>query len=153
MIVLGRIDSISKIEYGKKHRLVITINENYGECVKRGDNVVVDMRKYYGKRQLKSNSYAWKLITEIANVCRTSKEEIYFEMLQRYGQSDLVKMNAKIDASKFFKYYKPFEKYDDGENKYYIVYRGTSEYDKREMAIFIDGIISECEVLGIDTIK
>ena len=40
------------------------------------------------------------------------------------------------------------------EGKKFIHYRalkGTSEYTSAEMAVFLDGIISECEELGIKT--
>jgi hypothetical protein len=31
------------------------------------------------------------------------------------------------------------------------VYKGSSEFDTREMSIFIDGIVSEAKVMGIQT--
>ena len=34
----------------------------------------------------------------------------------------------------------------------YIVIKGSSEYDTREMASFIDGVVTEARELGIDTI-
>ena len=35
--------------------------------------------------------------------------------------------------------------------KHYKVYKGSSEFDTREMSIFIDGIVYEAEELGIQT--
>lgn len=35
---------------------------------------------------------------------------------------------------------------------HYKVYKGSSEYDSKEMSILIDGIISEAEELGIETL-
>ena len=35
--------------------------------------------------------------------------------------------------------------------KHYYVYKGSSEFDKREMSIFIDGIVSEAKDLFIPT--
>ena len=32
------------------------------------------------------------------------------------------------------------------------MFKGTSEYNTAEMAIFIDGVISEADELGIDTL-
>ena len=34
---------------------------------------------------------------------------------------------------------------------HYKVYKGSSEFDTREMSIFIDGIVSEAKALGIQT--
>ena len=42
------------------------------------------------KRSLNSNSYAWTLITQIADKLRSSKEEVYLQMLKRYGPSSVV---------------------------------------------------------------
>jgi hypothetical protein len=35
---------------------------------------------------------------------------------------------------------------------HYRVYKGSSEYDTREMAVLIDGIISEAKELDIETL-
>lgn len=109
--------------------------------------------KYRNKRSLNANNYAWKLITEIGNSTRQSKEDVYFLMLKRYGQSDLVSVLAHIPVSGYFKYYE-----EAGEStlnkklfKHYRVYKGSSEFDTKEMSIFIDGVVSEAKELGIQT--
>ena len=35
--------------------------------------------------------------------------------------------------------------------EYYKIFKGSSEFDSREMSIFIDGVVSEAQELGIDT--
>ena len=35
------------------------------------------------------------------------------------------------------------------EFTHYKIYKGSSEFDKREMNVFIDGIIQECDNLNI----
>lgn len=51
------------------------------------DTEVLDIRavKHKKKRSLDANAYAWVLMSKIAAILRTSKEEIYEEMLRRYG--------------------------------------------------------------------
>ena len=44
-----------------------------------------DIKEHKEKRSLNANNYAWKLITEIGDEKRRSKEEIYLEMLKSYG--------------------------------------------------------------------
>ncbi len=107
------------------------------------------------KRSLDANAYAWKLITEIANVLRASKEEIYVNMLKKYGQSSVVSV---IDEAvpvflKSIKYWEEFgHGITNGKNFTHIkVFVGSSEYDTREMAILIDGIVSEAKELKICT--
>lgn len=126
------------------------IYKNY-EFFKNKRKMDIQIKQHDLIRTLDANSYMWYLINKIANITRCSKEEVYLEMIKRYGQSDLVRILSFIDVSKHFKYYKEAgTKNINGEDyTYYIVYRGSSEYTKKEMAILIDGIISECEELGI----
>lgn len=116
---------------------------------------VATLKVFREKRSLDSNAYAWKLMTEIANVLRTSKEEVYLEMLKRYGQSDLVSVKSSIDVKPYFKYYEEAGKsvLNGTDFTHYRVYKGSSEFDSREMAILIDGIVSECKDLNIETLS
>ena len=40
---------------------------------------------------------------------------------------------------------------DNGKYTGYAMIKGSSEYDTAEMSSFIDGIVSECKELGIET--
>lgn len=113
-----------------------------------------EVKEYKEKRSLNSNNYAWKLITEIANVMRLSKEEVYLEMLKAYGQSQMVSVLAEIDVSKYFKYYSEAgESILNGKKfKHYKVYMGSSEMNTKQMSILIDGIVQEAKQLGIETL-
>lgn len=113
-----------------------------------------EITEYHEKRSLSANAYAWVLINKIADVLRKSKEEIYFQMLKDYGQSEFVSVRSEIDVRGYFKY---FEEYGKGhvqgrEFTHYKIYKGSSEYNSKEMAILIDGIIQEAQNLGIETI-
>lgn len=117
------------------------------------DRLSIKIDKYREKRSLNANSYAWALLTEIGNVLRQSKEDVYFAMLKEYGQSELISVKAHIPIGEYVKYCE-----EAGEStlngklfKHYKVYKGSSEFDKREMAIFIDGIVQEAKALDIDT--
>lgn len=113
-----------------------------------------EVKEYRQKRSLTANSYAWALINEMSNVLRTSKDEVYVEMLKRYGQSQVISVLSDIDISKFVKYFEPIgTAHLQGKDfTHYRCFIGSSEYDSREMAILIDGIISEAEQLGIETL-
>lgn len=106
------------------------------------------------KRSLSQNAYAWELITKIGNVLRKSKEEVYLQMLKEYGQSEIVSILSSIGPRGYFKYY---EKIGTGivnnkEFTHYKIFKGSSEFDTKEMTIFIDGIIQECDQLDIETL-
>lgn len=119
---------------------------------KEGNYEIERKRK---KRSTDANALCWKLCTEIANVLRSDKDSIYIEMLKRYGQSDIVSVLSAVDVKGYFKYYEAFGKgYVKGkEFTHYKVYKGSSEYDTREMSILLDGIIDEAKTLDIDVIS
>jgi len=112
-----------------------------------------EIKEYREKRSLNANAYAWKLITEIANVLRRSKEEVYLQMLQDYGQQEVISMLSEINIKGYFKYWKKIgtSVLNGKEFTHYKIYKGTSEYNTKEMSIFIDGVVQEAEQLNIPT--
>ena len=113
-----------------------------------------EAKEYFPKRSRNANSYFWCLVTEIANVMRVDKEVVYLDMLRHYGQSEIVSVLADIDVRGFFPYYDEVGTGTVNGKKFrhYKIYKGSSEYDSREMAILIDGTILEAEQLGIQTL-
>jgi hypothetical protein len=75
-------------------------------------------------------------------------------MLKRYGQSEMVSVLTSIDVRGYFKYYEELARttLQGKEFTHYRIYKGSSEYDSREMAILIDGIVSEAKEMGIETL-
>ena len=57
------------------------------EHLKPDDLLQIKAVKYRQKRSLDANAYAWVLMTKIANSedIYSSKDEVYEEMLQKYG--------------------------------------------------------------------
>lgn len=106
------------------------------------------------KRSTDANALCWKMCTEIANVLRTDKDSVYVEMLRRYGQSDIVSVVSSVDVKGYFKYYEEFGRgtVNGKDFTHYKVYKGSSEYDTREMSILLDGIIDEAKALDIEVI-
>ena len=117
-------------------------------------NKKFEVKEYHKKRSLNANAYAWTLIGKIADVLRSSKDEIYLEMLKKYGQSEIVSVLSDINVTGYFKYFEEIATVKlQGKNfTHYKVFKGTSEYNTAEMAVFIDGVISEADELGIDTL-
>lgn len=117
-------------------------------------NKKFEIKEYHKKRSLNANAYAWALIGKISDVLRNSKDEIYLEMLKKYGQSEIVSVLSDINVTGYFKYFEEIATVKlQGKNfTHYKVFKGTSEYNTAEMAVFIDGVISEADELGIDTL-
>lgn len=113
-----------------------------------------EIKAYREKRSLNANAYAWVLIGKIADAIGLSKEECYLIMLKNYGQSEVISVLSTIDISGFIKYYEEFGRstLNGKEFTHYKVFKGSSEYDTKEMAVLIDGIIHEAENLHIETL-
>lgn len=120
---------------------------------KAGDYEIVRRRK---KRSNDANALCWKLCTEIANVLRADKDEVYVDMLRKYGQQFVCKIpnshRSKFERST--KYWEIHESLPPEEKaQYYRVFVGSSNYDTQEMSILIDGIIDEAKNLDIEVIS
>lgn len=115
---------------------------------------VFEIKEYKEHRTLSQNAYAWTLITQLGNVLHKSKEEVYLEILKDYGQSTIVSILSDVDISNYFKYYDLIGESElNGKSfNHYKIYKGSSEFNSKEMSIFIDGIIQECEEQGIPTL-
>ena len=154
----GKIQGLAQDFGTRRVTLTLTINEDVTvkhlfDELHDTEKLSIKIDKYRKKRSLNANNYAWKLMSEIANVVRLSKEEVYFEMLKRYGQSEIISVLAHIPIGEYVKYSE-----EAGEStlngklfKHYKVFKGSSEFDTREMSIFIDGVVNEAKALDIPT--
>jgi len=120
--------------------------------------LAVDIKQHRKKRSLDANSYAWVIITKIADALKTSKDEVYIEMLKRYGQREPKLLSVVADAADMI--YRATNNHctEVGESelngklfKHLAILIGSSQYDSKDMATLIDGIISEAKELGIET--
>ena len=112
-----------------------------------------ELKEYKEKRSLNANNYYWQLVTELGNVLRMDKEDLHFLLLQKYGQSEMISVVAEVDMKDYLKYYTEAGESDlNGKTfKHYKVYKGSSEMDKKEMSILINGLVEECKIQGIET--
>lgn len=110
---------------------------------------IFEVKEVNGGRTQSQNAIAWALITLIANELRKSKEEVYLDMLKDYGQSMLIPVPK--GEKPIFKYsiYKSSSILNGKEADWYLILKGSSEFDTKEMSIFIDGIVQECNNIGI----
>lgn len=115
---------------------------------------IFEIKEYKHKRSLSQNAYAWKLINQLGNKMGLSKEDMYMQMLKAYGQSEIVSMISTINPKGYFKYYEVLGTglVNNKEFTHYRIYKGSSEYDTLEMKYLLDGIIHECENMGIPTL-
>lgn len=113
-----------------------------------------ELKEFRHKRSLNANSYAWELIGQIADIQNASKEEIYLIELKRYGQQMIIPVVPGSKPDGYFKYYEFLEEgiINGKECEWYKVFKGSSEYNTKEMSILIEGIVSDAKELGIKTL-
>lgn len=113
-----------------------------------------EIKEKKSKRSLTANAYYWSLLNQLASVMRTSSDEVHFMMLRRYGVCEVVSVRSDINIKGYFKYFDIIGQSDlDGkEFTHYRIYKGSSEMDSKEFSVLLDGLISECEGVGIPTL-
>ena len=105
------------------------------------------------KRSKNANDCLWGIIDAMSAKSGIPKEEIYKELLKRYGQSIIVTVREGIDVGRLFKYYELFNDGLSNGVKFvaYKVFIGSSQYDNKEMSVLIDGTVQDAKEMGIQT--
>lgn len=115
---------------------------------------IYEIKEKKQKRTLTQNSYYWSLVNQLSSILRLNNDDCHFLMLQRYGQYEVISVLSEIDLHGYFKYYKEIG-YGTVQGKdftHYKIYKGSSQMDSKEFAVLLDGVISECEEVGIPTL-
>lgn len=161
MDTTGKLTGASRTFDGRSIILTFEVDASSAgqiENIKKDDLLRIWAVKYKQKRSLDANAYAWVLMTKIANHpdISSSKEEVYEQMLQKYGtfyedEDGYITITVKksVDMSKVDGHWKYIK--DNGRFASYLMIKGSSEYDTAEMAHFIDRIVEEAKELGIET--
>ena len=113
-----------------------------------------EIKEKKSKRSLTANAYYWSLLNQLVSVMRTSSGEAHFMMLRRYGVCEVVSVRSDINIKGYFKYFDIIgqSELDGKEFTHYRIYKGSSEMDSKEFSSLLDGLISECEEVGIPTL-
>lgn len=137
---------------GKKNELIKWLLE-------QKDDEIFKIEQHREKRSLNANAYAWVLIGKIADVIGNTKEEVYREYIKHKGIYRVVTI-AKEAAPTFMKVWS--EKglgwlCEISETRIaglvdVVAYYGTSSYNTKQMANFIDYIVQEAKEQGIETL-
>ncbi|MEG1515711.1 MAG: hypothetical protein RSD95_12555 [Clostridia bacterium] len=142
-----------------EQNITVTVHTDFRDQYKALKDVEVDVeiKKHRERRSRNANAYCWEIIGKIADAIRPPipKDEVYMEMLKRYGQGGVVSIEDRYVA-RFKREFKYCEELGDAvlNGKTFTHFRfwvGSSQYDTHEMSILIDGIVSEAKELGIDT--
>lgn len=124
--------------------------------IKDGDYEIKPIPK---KRSLDANAYAWVLISAIADKCRMHPNDVYKRAIRDLGgncEFMCIKNNAVDHVTKLWTERGLGWQVETSPSKIkgcttIAMYYGSSSFDTKEMAKFIDSLIQDCEALDIET--
>ena len=117
----------------------------------------IECKEYRKKRSLDANGMLWAICTQIANAIKSSKDEVYLTMLERYGVFThvIVKPEAVERIKQEWRTCRVLgEVTVNGKTGVQIqCYYGSHLYDSKEFSVLLEGVISEAREMGIEVIS
>lgn len=140
---------------------------NYDEFIKllqTEDVKTLEVIKYKEKRSLSANSALWIMCDKIAKKINSTKDDIYVQMLLKYGVFETViiknaaysalehKINKASSAESKISLCKIINEYTKGNENWLEVqcYFGSSTYNADEFRFLLNGVIEDAKELNID---
>ena len=158
----GTINNISNDFFTGELNITFTVNEKGSvaaeyDKLKDCQKLKINAVKFRNRRSLDSNAYMWILLQKMAELLHTTKDELYLEVLGRYGVFThiIVKPNVADRVKAEWKIVKDLGevKVNGSSGIQLQCFFGSSTYDTKEMSVLIDGVVGECKELGIETIS
>ena len=153
-----------KLQYDENRNIeiVLSTKENIKQdieelklIVAQGKELSCEVKQYRHKRSLDSNAYMWVLLSKMAAILKTSKDELYLQVLQRYGQFTHVIVKANVVEKVKQEWKTTIELGEvtiNGQTGIQLeCYFGSHTYNNKEMSILLEGVVSEAKELGIET--
>ncbi len=145
-----------------KAEIILSTDQNridiskHKEIIAKGKELAVEIKQYRHRRSLDANAYMWVLLAKMAEVLKSSKDELYLIMLERYGVFThiVVKPNMVDKVKREWRTVRELgEVTVNGKTGIQLqCFFGSSTYDTKEMSVLIDGVVQECKELGIETL-
>ena len=146
----------------RKPEIVLTVNDlpeplnALKSAVSKGKALDVEIKQHRERRSLDANAYLWVLLQKLAEALRADKDDLYLQMLGRYGQFTHVLVRPDV-VDRFIGEWRVVRNLGPIKvNGVYGIqlqcYFGSSTYDSKDMATLIDGVVNECKDIGIETL-
>lgn len=152
-------------EYGKGWQFVVQVSEEAVGlakmlCDKFKDGYVdIQVEKWSDKRSLQANAYFHVLVNRIAEVTKSSMDDVKKMLVTQYGTlargtdgklaGAILPPNTNVED--FYPYYKWFGTNEQGFNQY-LFFKQTHTLTKDEMNRLIQGAVDEAKALNIETL-
>lgn len=170
MKLRGELHDVTKVlkKDGVHLRLTLDVKEIPSgiEKLPEGD-LSLTLEKWHGKRTMTANAYYWVLVGKIAEAMYAPQPFIHNWLLDQYGQPEIVggDITYKLlpdndDANTRAMLSRESHLRDTGDvitvggeqYRVWMVLRGSSTYNSKEMATLIEGAINEAKDLNIETL-
>lgn len=125
--------------------------------LEQDSEIQFEIKEHRKKRSLSANGYCWILLQQIADALGTTKEQIYREYIKDKGIFRIV----EIDNQAVNTFIHIWEQQGLGwicevshtgkSTSEVIAYYGTSSYNTKQMAKYIDFCVESAKDLGIET--
>lgn len=170
MELTGRIDTVTRDVLTGRERVTFICDpfpvqglEKYAE-----KPLSVSVKEYSKKRSLNANAYYWTLVNAMAADLKITTSAMHNMLLRRYGAPesiggklcyvtipDTVEAEQKTLEAETY-HVKPTSDVRVGNDgtfwRTYLMLKGSHSYNTKEMTRLIDGAVSECRELGIETL-
>lgn len=120
----------------------------------------IEISKWYKKRSLDANAYAWVLLGKLQDVLNIPKEDIYRDIIKNIGSYEIVPIkNSAVERFENAWHKNGLgwvtEQLPSKLQGYtnIVCYYGSSCYNSKEMSRLIDLIIQDCKEQDIETLS
>lgn len=141
--------------------LAVDVDRDHVPAIKSGIGELqdkplsVEIKPFRKRRSLDANAFFWTICEKIAVALKSTKDEIYLDLLSRYGVFThiVVKPVAVERVKKEWRTVRDLGEVTVNGNTGVQLqcFFGSSTYDTKEMSRLIDGAVSEAQELGIET--
>lgn len=147
-----------------KPEIIITLKSREGlesleelkTATDRGKALDCEIKVHRERRSLDANAMMWKTLSDMAAVLKTTKDELYLQMLKKWGGKFTYIVVQPEAAETLKSIWKEVEEVGKGvingkECTQLLCYYGSSFYNTKEFSVLLDGIITDAHEIGIET--
>lgn len=153
----GRVVDIARDWKTGRFRITFEAQEDISKQVETVTDklLTITTKLFRNKRSRDANAYSWVLMQKIAEDQHLDKWSVYLDMLGQYGVFTHIIVRPSV-VDRVIAEWRTVKNLGEvtvsGQTGIQLqCYFGSSTYDTKEMSVFIEGIVSECHDLGIDT--
>lgn len=164
-MIIGRIRDFTRDILTRKQILSLEVEGDLSELIEqlKDEKLTIELKKFRKKRSLTANGYYWSLVHKISErngVSDAWTHNLYLRDCHCLATVDGTTIavtipdtdEAEIDVmNKTDIHLIPTSKVVQGL-RYYLLLRGSSDFDTKEMARLIDLAVQDAKQLGIETI-